>query len=102
METPAHRPPANADQVLEIIRVRCSAEEARRAEKSLRELLASLASPAVRLYRNAATPHDLALHLAGEARPGAASALGLQIAASLRDFGPVSHSLWAEIHANFS
>lgn len=88
------------DSALEIIQGRCPPATARSAEEGLLELLAAPESAGARIYRNTTTPGDLSLHLprpAGTSNPGAASALGLRIAAALRDFGQVSHSVWTPI-----
>ena len=84
--------------ILEIVLVRCTEATYRRAQESLRELL-SVPGDHGALLHSAAAPHDLALHLRTEACSNAigASTLGLRIAAALRDFGPVSHSVWIDI-----
>ncbi|MEO1368136.1 MAG: hypothetical protein AAFX50_13260 [Acidobacteriota bacterium] len=92
-------PPA-ATWMLEIVRVRCTAATVEAAEAGLRELLAASGGHVARLVRSATAPHDLALLLRSRCPsdgPPVASALGQRVAASLRDFGPVSHGLWIEI-----
>ena len=85
--------------ILEIVLVRCTEATYRRAQASLHELLSEPGHHGA-LLRSAAAPHDLALHLRTEAACSnaiGASTLGLRIAAALRDFGPVSHSVWIDI-----
>lgn len=107
------RPNPNPDSgspSLEIIQVRGSVASASQAEAQLRDLLRSPGSQGVRCYRNAATPQDLSVHLtgaAGDPEAGAgggagsgaegASPLGLRIAAALREFGWVRHSVWKRL-----
>lgn len=89
-----------AATILDIVRVRCAEATFPQAEAVLRELLQELSDLQARLVRSATAPHDLALHLRTEARspgPVTASTLGLRVAASLRDFGPVHHGVWIEI-----
>ncbi|MEM9597007.1 MAG: hypothetical protein AAGD06_22235, partial [Acidobacteriota bacterium] len=87
--------------ILEIVHIRCTEATYRRAESALVELLAASEDLAARLVRSVDAPHDLALHLRSGFAPSrglGASPLGLRIAAELRDLGPVSHSVWTDIH----
>ena len=89
-----------AEQMLEIIHVRCSATTASSAAESLHEFLGSLEGTQVRCFHNSVTPEDLSLHLLGRSQdsiPKSGSPLGLRLAASLREFGQVSHSLWIPV-----
>ncbi|MEM6457228.1 MAG: hypothetical protein AAF772_19220 [Acidobacteriota bacterium] len=92
--------PSAGSPIVEIVRVRCTAATFRDAEASLRALCAAPGGHAIRLLRSASAPHDLGLHLRSTVHaphPIGASPLGLRIAASLRDFGSVSHSVWLDI-----
>lgn len=85
---------------LEIISVRApGSREIEHALGLCRQVASDRAwSPAVELalYRSAAYPTDLSVHIhwqAGEQKP-AKSVFGIQMARALSDFGIINHTLW--------
>lgn len=84
---------------LEIIHLRLAGERPRELCAEIRRSLAACCEPgSVHIYHHGAISTDLAVHLrvSGEACTGRPGALGVQLAASLREYGMVDHAVWIE------
>lgn len=86
---------------LEIIHLRLSGrvltELARQIHESVRAVAES--SDRVAIYRRDGLETDVAIHIhrRGESEGAGPSALGLHLAAALREHGMVEHTLWDEL-----
>lgn len=87
-------------QQLEIIHLRSSGEPPEALAERIRSSLRSAGDREVMtLYRRHGVETDLAIHLRRSAKAGVTrpSQLALQLAAELRQYGLVEHSLWQEL-----
>ena len=85
---------------LEIIHLRSSGEALDSLGHRIRESLgAEHEKTEVRLYRRPGLETDLAVHIHHLEEPGRekSNGLALQLAAALRSFGIVDHTLWEEL-----
>lgn len=85
--------------VLEIIRLRLAGGPPDElVEDICRSIAASDASTTVKIYHHATISTDLGVHICRRAVGGVVkpSALGLSLAAALREHGMVEHTLWNE------
>lgn len=86
---------------LEIIHLRSSGESPESLSRQIRESIGAedASTEVIRLYHRDGLDTDVAVHihrLKAPARPGP-SDLGLQLAAALRAFGLVEHTLWEQM-----
>ncbi|MCP5108216.1 MAG: hypothetical protein GY950_32825 [bacterium] len=80
---------------LEIIELRSVGKHQAQVEKGLADLTAG-AEPEINVYRNLTVSTDWSIHLHYESNRDdiRESPLGLRLAAALREFGLVHHSVW--------
>lgn len=83
---------------LEIIELCCACSEHATVETRLTELLGQVSGVSLKVYTHGLVDTDFSVHLAYE-RTGcevSLSVTGEQIAAALRAFGMVNHSVWIQ------
>ena len=86
-------------KTLEIIHLRLAGESPQTLVEAIRKSVGSEPDPvAVRIYRHARLETDLAVHLHRDVaeRNDGASDVGIRLAALLREYGMVEHSVWVE------
>lgn len=84
-------------KALEIIHLRLAGNPPVTLAEQIRSSVAAEDSETeVRIYRDAAVPTDLAIHLRSNEGDACASNPGLRIAAALREHGMVDHGVWIE------
>ncbi len=86
---------------LEIIHLRCPGEPAENLIDLIRESLGKEIDkdPGVTMYRSQGSPYDLAVHIRHSRMTDRKdrSGLGIRLAASLRAYGLVKHTMWNEL-----
>lgn len=87
---------------LEIIHLRASSEPAASLTNRIRESLSSEGQSTEEfvIYRRDGLAADLAIHIRHRDDCELPSTLGLQLVATLEDFGMVTHSVWQELGNN--
>jgi hypothetical protein len=84
-------------KILEIIHLRLAGETSGNMYKLMRELIGpDPEGMKIRFYRHVKLANDLRVHLHREAAGGdlGASEAGIRLAALLKDYGMVEHSVW--------
>jgi hypothetical protein len=88
-------------KVLEIIHLQSGAGSITSLSDRIRESLrgADEQSRIVAIYRRDGVVNDLAIHIQyiGRSKAAKQSELGLRLAAALREYGIVEHTLWTEV-----
>jgi hypothetical protein len=88
-------------KILEIIQLQSGADSITLLGDQIRESLrgADERSRIVAIYRRHGLVNDLAIHIQyiGRSKAAKQTELGLRLAAALREYGIVEHTLWTEI-----
>jgi hypothetical protein len=88
-------------KILEIIQLQSGADSITLLSDQIRESLrgADERSRIVAIYRRDGVVNDLAIHIQyiGRSKAAKQTELGLRLAAALREYGIVEHTLWTEI-----
>ena len=90
---------------LEVIELRTAGSNRELLESQLQELINKVdketKKQAIKVYSHVAINTDFSIHLFHDSKKAEAngSRLGLRIAAALKDFGLVTHSIWIEMHS---
>ena len=81
---------------LEIIQLRLAGKHRASLIEDIRRSLAGSEADGVRLYFSANVPTDLSVHIYSKTHKGKLriSDLGVRLAAALREYGMVQHTLW--------
>jgi hypothetical protein len=85
---------------LEVIHLRLAGTgPAGLGDEVLRAVAGRAAPRTARVFRHATVPGDLVIHLQDQPQGGAGrpTALGVQLAAALREHGMVEHTVWIEL-----